>query len=177
MKKVLKVACQKAHSSLKLNQLSRNESNGVMKRLTRFKLMRYSLHELPFSLSRSIRGVGPQYKYNDVLHKCFQDGEISFDAALFRETMNRELKSEVIREIADYNTFIAERFHKYPAWSSVLPWDNLSCDEMCQVYLIWYTKIDRSLRRVIKFFMVIILIRRPSQKLTSHNTKSYGIQS
>lgn len=135
MRKVLKVACQNVHSSLKLNQLSRNDANGVIARLTRVKLMRYSLHELPFSLSRSIRGVGPEYKYNDVLHRCFQGGETVFDAASFRETMNRELKSEVKRQIGDYNTFIAERFHKYPAWSSVLPWDNLSCDEMRQVYL------------------------------------------
>lgn len=134
MKTILKTQYQTLHRVLGLSNLSMSEERGSISWATRLKLLPRSAHHFPFKTGITVRGISVENIYQDVFARALRSSRDNFNPSRFSDELAKELENEKQLGISFYNPAISRRHHDKPAWASVLPWDDISCDEMFDQY-------------------------------------------
>ncbi len=130
LKPILKKSIFSIKKFLLLDKLNHFEMNGNIDNFSYFKFIKRTQLKVPFSNGRSIRGCSfeknilkdPIYKIIYQISKNTPLGEIKND---FSEFLKIE-KTLSARDIVGLKN--NEKLNKYPAWSYLLPWEDIDID-------------------------------------------------
>ena len=134
MKNLVKKSYQSIHQSLGGSKLTAVEEQGAYGYWSKLKLMPKTKHKLPFSNGISVRGLSSVTKNCDVLTKALSTSFTTFDADFFTSTLSYHLNKEKKQRSGDYNIHISDEHKTKPVYTSILPWQSVSPDQMYAEY-------------------------------------------
>lgn len=124
------------NKSFFLNNLSEYEIKGFVSFLTKLRFLPYTKITVPFNLGRTIRGVSfDKNFYLDPYGKLCKDISKGIDKKIIFCNLQKALEKEknlTAAEIVHLDNNITLK--KYPAWSIVLPWENLNIEKKFNLY-------------------------------------------
>ena len=113
-----------------LDRINQKEINGKIGKFTNLKFITKTQLKVPFSLGRSARG----YKFNnklindpifEILYKASQNKSFEDIRDSFFEILKKESKLSAAHIVGLKTN---KKLKKYPAWSYVLPWEDIDID-------------------------------------------------
>ena len=131
-------------SILLLDKINKKEINGKIDKFTYLKFITKTQLKVPFSLGRSARG----YPFNnklindpifEIIYKASQNKSFEEIRDSFYEIFKKESKLSTADIVGLKNN---KKLKKYPAWSYVLPWEDIDIDTKFKNYEI-IQKINR----------------------------------
>lgn len=136
IKKVILFILDSIKKLLFLNNLNKNELNGFITPLTKFRLFPNTRVTVPYSLGRTVRGVSfdKNLKF-DPAGRLSNDISIGLDDKKIANSLSTviyEQKNMSAADIVNLSNNITLK--KYPAWALVMPWEKLNIEEMFESY-------------------------------------------
>ena len=136
IKKVILFILDSIKKLLFLNNLNKNELNGFITPLTKFRLFPNTRVTVPYSLGRTVRGVSfdknlkfdPAGRLSNDISTGLDDKKIANSLS----TVIYEQKNMSAADIVNLSNNITLK--KYPAWALVMPWEKLNIEEMFESY-------------------------------------------
>ena len=136
IKKIILIIIDLIKKSFFLSNLKTIELKGHISSLTFLRLLPYTSIKVPYSLGRTVRGIS----YNKNL-RLDPAGKLCMDLSngVSKKNIIKDLSTEFEKQ---KNMSAADIVHlknnailnQYPAWAIVMPWENLSIEEMHNLY-------------------------------------------
>ena len=125
IKKVILFILDSIKKLLFLNNLNKNELNGFITPLTKFRLFPNTRVTVPYSLGRTVRGVSfdKNLKF-DAAGRLSNDISTGLDDKKIANSLSTviyEQKNMSAADIVNLSNNITLK--KYPAWALVMPWE------------------------------------------------------
>ncbi len=136
IKKIILFILDSIKRLLFLNNLNKNELNGFITPLTKFRLFPNTRVTVPYSLGRTVRGVSfdKNLKFDPAGRLC-NDISIGLDDKKIANNLSTVLYEQKNMSAADIlNLTNNKNLQKYPAWSAVMPWEKITIEEMFESY-------------------------------------------
>ena len=136
IKKIILFILDSIKRFLFLNNLNKNELNGFITPLTKFRLFPNTRVTVPYSLGRTVRGVSfdKNLKFDPAGRLC-NDISIGLDDKKIANNLSTVLYEQKNMSAADIlNLTNNKNLQKYPAWSAVMPWEKITIEEMFESY-------------------------------------------
>ena len=135
IKNIFLVVIDFIKKSLFLSNLSKVELQGIIKPLTRFRLMPYTKIKAPYFLGRTVRGIS--FNGNIIQDPagrlCMDVCNDDYKTAVSNlSTVFDKQKDMSAGDIVNLSNNITLK--KYPAWALVMPWEKLNAEEMFESY-------------------------------------------
>ena len=120
-----------------LDKLSKKNLQGFNSAFSKLRFLKHTKVKVPFSLGRTIRGVSFKNKNFtlDPYAKLCQDISNGVDDQIILINLLSEFNKEKDLSVADIFSFSGNTYlKKYPAWAIVMPWEEISIEDMFRNY-------------------------------------------
>lgn len=136
LKEIILIFIDTVNQFFFLNNLNKHELKGFVDSLTKLRFLPYTKITVPFHLGRTIRGVSfDKNLYQDPYGKLCKNISEGIDHKIIFSNLLKELEREKNLSAADIvNLENNITLKGYPAWSIVMPWENVNIEEKFNLY-------------------------------------------
>lgn len=127
----------KIQEALKINELSKDESEGQLNNKSLFKFFRGSALMVPFSIGRTIRGVRFTKQALDPFSSCLEKQNMhKFNANIFAKDLYDICDTETSFLVRNFiKTLTNPEIINLPSWTIAFPWEKNGFLELKEKYL------------------------------------------
>ena len=136
-KKIILFVIDSTKKVLFLDKLSKKNLQGFNSAFSKLRFLKHTKVKVPFSLGRTIRGVSFKNKNFtlDPYAKLCLDISNGVDDQIILINLLSEFNKEKDLSVADIFSFNGNTYlKKYPAWAIVMPWEEISIEDMFRNY-------------------------------------------
>ena len=135
-KKIILAIIDLMKSFFFLNNLNKNELQGLISPLTKLRVMPYSRVKVPYCLGRTVRGVSFDNNLTlDPAGRMCKDIFKGIDHAITQGNLLKVFDQQKDMSAADIVHLSNNvKLKNYPAWAIIMPWEKLNIEDIFESY-------------------------------------------